>query len=66
MNEKLENELKQWEENYKKEKQKLLEKFPFIENTLSNQHPINQLQKEFWNKKIEIYKKYNKLDSTQK
>ena len=59
MNEKLENELKQWEENYKKEEQKLLEEFPLIENTLSNQHPVNKLQKEYMNKKLEILKKYN-------
>lgn len=62
MNEKLENELKQWEEDYKKEEQKLLEEFPLIENTLSNQHPINKLQQEYMNKKLEILKKYNTQD----
>lgn len=59
MNEKLKKELKEWKEAYKKEKQKILEKFPFVENTLSNRHPINQLQKEYMQKKLEIIKKYN-------
>lgn len=65
MKETFENELNKWQQEYEKEEKKLLKKYP-LGNTLSNQHPINKLQKKFWLKKIEIYKKYNKLDSTQK
>lgn len=65
MKETFESELYIWQKEYKKKEKELLKKNP-LDNTLSNQHPINKLQKEFWQKKIEIYKKYNKLDSTQK
>lgn len=62
MSENLENELKQWEEDYKKEAEVILKEHPLEENELSNNHPINELDRQYWKKKEEIYKKY----STQK
>lgn len=61
MNENLEKELSNWWKEYKQAEIELQEKYPLNGNVLSNKHPINQLQEQFWKKKIDIYKKYNKL-----
>ena len=60
MNEIFTSELKKWKIDYLKAEEELLKKYPLNDN-LSNNHPINKLQKEFWQKKIKIYQKYNKL-----
>ena len=60
MKETFTSELKKWKIDYLKAQAKLLKKYP-LNDTLSNNHPINKLQKEFWQKKIKIYQKYNKL-----
>lgn len=60
MNETFTNELKKWKINYLKAQAKFLKKYP-LNDTLNNNHSINKLQKEFWQKKIKIYQKYNKL-----
>ena len=61
MTENLEKELSNWWKEYKQAEIELQEKYPLNDNVLSNKHPINQLQEQFWKKKIDIYKKYNKL-----
>lgn len=61
MNENLEKELSNWWKEYKQAEIELQKKYPLNDNVLSNKHPINQLQEQFWKKKIDIYKKYNKL-----
>ena len=66
MNENLENELKQWEEDYKKESEKILKEHPLEENILSNNHPINKLDRKYWKKKEELYKKYNTIGISHK
>lgn len=58
MNENLENELKQWEEDYEKAVEKIQKEHPLVENELSNNNPINELDRKYWKKKEEIYKKY--------
>lgn len=60
MKETFTSELKKWKIDYLKAEEELLKKYPLNDN-LSNNHPINKLQKEFWQKKIKIYQKYNKL-----
>lgn len=60
MNEAFTSELKKWKIDYLKAEEELLKKYPLNDN-LSNNHPINKLQKEFWQKKIKIFQKYNKL-----
>ena len=60
MNEIFTSELKKWKIDYLKAEEELLKKYPLNDN-LSNNHPINKLQKDFWHKKIKIYQKDNKL-----
>ena len=60
MNETFTSELKKWKIDYLKAQAKLLKKYPLNDN-LSNNYPINKLQKEFQQEKIKIYQKYNKL-----
>lgn len=60
MKETFTSELKKWKIDYLKAEEELLKKYPLNDN-LSNNHPINKLQKEFWQKKIKNYQKYNKL-----
>ena len=62
MNKNLEKELNNWWKEYKQAEAELQEKYSINDNVLSNRSPINQLQKQFWEKKIAIYKKYNKLN----
>ena len=62
MKETFENEMKKWKEDYIKAEKNLLKKYPLNDN-LSNRHPINKLQKVYWQKKILIYKKYNKINN---
>lgn len=56
MNEQLEEELNKWMEVYKKEEKNLLEKYP-LNDSLLNQHLINNIAKKSIGKKI--VKKYN-------
>jgi hypothetical protein len=62
MKETYESELKKWYQDYLKAEEELLKKYPLNDN-LSNNHPINRLQKEYWQKKMKILKKYNKEDT---
>ena len=49
MNEQLEEELNKWMEVYKKEEKNLLEKYP-LNDSLLNQHLINNIAKKYWKK----------------
>ena len=59
MEEQLKKALKKWKNNYLKEKRKLEKKYPYIENQLNNKHPINELNKKYFEEKRKIIEKYN-------
>ena len=58
MKEELERELEEWWKEYKKEEKEILKNDYFLGKGFNNQHPINKLNKKYWDKKIEILKKY--------
>ncbi len=58
MKEQLENELKIWEEEYLKAKEKLEKEHPYIVNQLNDHHPVNELNKKYFEKKRKIIEKY--------
>lgn len=59
MEKKVKNALKKWENNYLKEKRQLEKKYPYIKNQLNNQHPINKLNKKYFEEKRKIIEKFS-------
>ena len=62
MKEQLENELKKWKEDYLKEKRQLEKEHPYRDNQLNNRHPLNELNKRYFEKKRKIIEKYKALE----
>ena len=62
MKEQLENELKIWEKEYLKAKEKLEHEHPYKVNQLYDHHPINELNKKYFEKKRKIIEKYKALE----
>ncbi len=59
MKEQLENELKKWEKDYLKEKRRLENEYTYRDNQLNNRHPLNELNKKYFEKKRKIIEKYS-------
>ena len=62
MKEQLENELKKWKKDYLKEKSRLENEYPYRDNQLNNRHPLNELNKRYFEKKRKIIEKYKALE----
>lgn len=56
MKETYESKLEKWYQDYLKSEKDILQKYQINDN-LSNNPPINRLQKEYWQKKIKILRK---------
>ena len=52
-----EKELDSWWQEYIKEENKIIKKYPLKNSILWNQHPVNQLMRKYWKKKNAIYEK---------
>ena len=59
MKSQLKIELKKWEKDYLKEKMRLENEYPYREDQLNNRHPLNELNKRYFEKKRKIIEKYN-------
>ena len=52
-------ELKKWEKDYLQKKRRLENEYPYRENKLNNRHPLNELNKRYFEKKRKIIEKYD-------